>query len=350
MTYIPFHRKYRPKTFNDIVGQGAQILILKKSVQLNKLSPVLLFAGERGTGKTSTARVIAKVLNCPNVKNEEPCNDCKVCQAIDEGRFLDVIELDAGSYSTVDRIQTLIETVKYPVRDGKVKVYIIDECHNLSKRAWDVFLKTIEEPVTKIQFIFCTTALDKVPDTVKSRCQTYYFKPISEAEIVQRLKYVCQKENVQIDEIILKVIAKKSKGAIRDALNLLEQYILLDDKEMMKFLGYMTKGQVEHFLKLIINQDFPGAVKYAEKIMLPFDTIVESCIDYLTQSFVRNVGYANTIDAKLRIEILKEIASWKCGLSKTLDKQLFFKLHLLLLIEKLKGESITKQDKTNYSW
>ena len=225
LTYTALYREWRPKTFNDVVGQEHITTTLKNQILNNRIAHAYLFCGTRGTGKTSTAKVFAKALNCLNLKEGEPCNKCEMCRKINEGLAIDVTELDAASNNGVDKIRDIIDDVKYPPQESKYKVYIMDEVHMLSAGAVNAFLKTLEEPPNNVIFILATTDPQKLPITILSRCQRFDFKRISNEDIIKRLKVVCNESNIEITDSALNIIAVLSEGAMRDALSILERCI-----------------------------------------------------------------------------------------------------------------------------
>ena len=194
--YLALYRKWRPKTFDDLVGQDAVSKILTASIEQNRIGHSYLFSGPRGTGKTSTAKILAKSLNCIHGPTAHPCGECENCRKLDEGTSMDVMEIDAASNRGIDEIRSLRDTVKFAPVDGKFKVYIIDEVHMLTIEAFNALLKTIEEPPPQVVFILATTEIHKVPATIKSRCQRYDFRRISERTIFDRLKYVAMADFV----------------------------------------------------------------------------------------------------------------------------------------------------------
>ena len=192
MVYIPFAKKYRPKRFGEVVGQTAAVRTLKNAIKTNRVANAYIFAGPRGVGKTTIARILAKALNCLNPTPEgEPCGECEHCRSIDKGNFPDLVEIDAASNRGIDDIRQLKESVSYAPIKGKYKVYIIDEAHMLTKEAFNALLKTLEEPPPRTVFVLCTTELDKIIPTIQSRCQRVIFKKIPEGLIVERLKEIC---------------------------------------------------------------------------------------------------------------------------------------------------------------
>lgn len=225
MSYQVTARKWRPLKFDDVVGQQHVSNTLRNALAQNRLAHAFIFSGTRGCGKTTTARILARAVNCLAPKNFEPCNECEICKEIIEGRSLDVIEIDGASNRGVDEIRNLRDSVRYAPTRGKKKVYIIDEVHMLTKEAFNALLKTLEEPPPHILFIFATTELRKVPATILSRCQRYDFRRISIEEIVQRLKFIAQQENITIDDDALLTIAKKGDGSMRDAQSIFDQVV-----------------------------------------------------------------------------------------------------------------------------
>lgn len=225
MAYQALYRKWRPRTFDDVVGQEAITDTLKNSLIRGKVSHAFLFAGPRGTGKTSCAKIFAKALNCLNLQEGEPCNDCSNCLAADQGAMPDIIEMDAASNNSVDEIRDLLDKVHYAPTEGKYKVYIIDEVHMLSISAFNALLKTLEEPPASVVFILATTELQKVPATIISRTQRYNFKRFSNEAMVQRMEYILGQEGVEYEDKALKVIAQVADGGMRDALSILDQLL-----------------------------------------------------------------------------------------------------------------------------
>lgn len=224
--YIVSARKYRPSTFNSVVGQKSLTTTLKNAILSGKLAHAYLFCGPRGVGKTSCARIFAKTINCMNLTPEgEACNTCESCQSFDEQRSLNIHELDAASNNSVDDIRSLIEQVRIPPQVGKYKVYIIDEVHMLSQAAFNAFLKTLEEPPHYAVFILATTEKHKILPTILSRCQVYDFSRISVSDAVEHLQYVAKEENVTAEPEALNVIAQKADGGMRDALSIFDQVI-----------------------------------------------------------------------------------------------------------------------------
>ena len=224
--YIVSARKYRPATFDSVVGQAALTTTLKNAIKNNKLAHAYLFCGPRGVGKTSCARIFAKTINCMNLTPEgEACNTCESCRSFNEQRSLNIHELDAASNNSVDDIRSLIEQVRIPPQVGRYKVYIIDEVHMLSQAAFNAFLKTLEEPPHYAIFILATTEKHKILPTILSRCQVYDFARISVADAVRHLQYVAQKEGVQAEAEALNVIAQKADGGMRDALSIFDQCV-----------------------------------------------------------------------------------------------------------------------------
>ena len=220
-----YYRKWRPKTFSDVVGQPVVVKILKQAIGLGKLSHAYLFTGPRGTGKTSTARILAKSVNCINSVEGEPCNSCDICEDANKGNLVDVIEIDAASKGLVDDIRDLREQVYSHPYKAKNKVYIIDEAHMLTTQAGNAFLKILEEPPKHIIFILCTTELLKIPATIVSRCQKYDFRRISQKDLVERLSSVSLLEGIQIEKEALRTISRAASGSLRDAENILEQLV-----------------------------------------------------------------------------------------------------------------------------
>ena len=221
--YQALYRKYRPQTFDDVVGQAAVTQTLKNQLQSGRLSHAYLFTGSRGTGKTSSAKILAKAVNCLNPQDGNPCNCCEACRTIDSGACMDVLEIDAASNNGVDNVRDLRDDAVYTPSQVKMRVYIIDEVHMLSISAFNALLKIIEEPPEHLLFILATTELHKVPATILSRCQRFSFRRISQEDIASRLQYVAYQENIDLDDSAARVLARLADGGMRDGLSLLDQ-------------------------------------------------------------------------------------------------------------------------------
>ncbi len=221
--YQALYRKYRPQTFDDLVGQSAVTQTLKNQLQTGKLSHAYLLTGSRGTGKTSSAKILAKAVNCTDLQNGNPCNRCESCRSIDDGSCMDVLEIDAASNNGVDNIRDLRDDAIYSPSQVKMRVYIIDEVHMLSLSAFNALLKIIEEPPEHLLFILATTELHKVPATILSRCQRFAFRRIGQEDIAARLQYVAYQENIDLDDSAARVLARMADGGLRDGLSLLDQ-------------------------------------------------------------------------------------------------------------------------------
>ena len=225
MTHLALARKYRPQRFADLVGQDPVRTTLERAVATGRAAHAYLFAGPRGSGKTTTARLLAKALNCERRKDgeSEPCNECRSCLEITAGNSLDVLEIDGASNRGIEEIRNLRENVKYSPSGGKSKVYIIDEAHQLTDFAWNALLKTLEEPPSHVRFVFATTEPLEVPDTIASRCQVFEFRRLRSEELVAHLQTIAAAEKVTLDPEAAALIARASEGSVRDALSRLDQ-------------------------------------------------------------------------------------------------------------------------------
>ena len=245
MSYLVLARKYRPQTFDELVGQAHITELLRKSIESGRIAHAFLFCGPRGIGKTSCARILAKSLNCQNGPTLKPCGECPACLEIANGNSFDVIEIDGASNRGIDEIRTLRENVKFAPSYGRYKIYIVDEVHMLTSDAFNALLKTLEEPPEHVKFIFATTEVHKVPATILSRCQRFDFKRIQVEIIMDNLKGICVKENLKANEEALFAIAKASQGSMRDALSILDQLSALSDKGIDAADVFSMLGMVE---------------------------------------------------------------------------------------------------------
>ena len=254
------YRVYRPKTFEDVVGQEHIVKTLKNQIKNNNIGHAYLFSGTRGTGKTSTAKIFARAVNCLNPINEEPCNECEICIDTLNDNIMDIVEIDAASNNSVDDIRELRESVKYTPSKAKYKVYIIDEVHMLSQGAFNALLKTLEEPPSYVIFILATTEPHKIPATILSRCQRFDFKRVSSKDIADRMSYICEKENIQAEDKALSLIARNSQGALRDALSILDQCMSfgnekIEHNDVIELLGTVNIDELFELSQSIIDCD-----------------------------------------------------------------------------------------------
>lgn len=273
MSYKALYREWRPKNFEDIIGQEHITITLKNEIINKRTSHAYLFCGTRGTGKTSTAKVFAKALNCLKPKNGEPCNECEMCLKINDGLAIDVVELDAASNNGVDKIREIIEDVKYPPQEANFKVYIMDEVHMLSMGAVNAFLKTLEEPPKNVVFILATTDPQRLPITILSRCQRFDFKRINKEQIVSRLRKITVEKGIFADDRSLNLIARVSDGAMRDSLSILEQAISMgnekvDYNSLLKILGLVTNDNLFRLIDAIIERNIEKSMLIIEELAM----------------------------------------------------------------------------------
>lgn len=302
MSYFVFSRKYRPQKFVDVIAQKHISETLTKAIENDRVSQAYLFCGVRGTGKTSVARILAKRLNCANPVGAEPCDACDSCLNIVKGNSLDILEIDAASHTSVEDIRELRESIKYAPVGGKHKVYIIDEVHRLSGSAFDALLKTLEEPPAHAVFIFATTEVHKVPQTILSRCQRYDFKRIPESELKSALRAIAEKEGLKITDDALAELAKRGDGSLRDSLSILDQvaswqHDLIDMKLLTDALGILARSEYRAILNLIRE-------KNAAAIISRIDEVLKSGIG--TTEFVR--GFQEELRMLLVFRVAPDIA------------------------------------------
>jgi len=286
MPYINFARKYRPQSFEELFGQEAVQKTLKNAIKEGRIAQAYLFAGPRGVGKTSAARILSKALNCEKGPTPDPCNQCPSCGEITSGTSMDVVEIDGASHTQVENVREIRDAVKYLPTRGRYKVYIIDEVHMLSNAAFNALLKTLEEPPPHTVFIMATTEPRKLPLTVISRCQRYEFKPISVELTERKLREVAQQEGVKIDQEAIVLLAMRAEGSLRDALSLLEQAVSFAggtvNREMVEaLLGVLPKERIHRLSEEILKKDTSKILQLVDELYFQgFDikSIVESLV------------------------------------------------------------------------
>jgi len=273
MPYIALYRKWRPLVFEDIVEQEHVVKTLKHSVMTGRIAHAYLFCGTRGTGKTTTAHILSRAINCLNPKEGDPCNECEICKGIISGSILDVLEIDAASNNSVDNIREIRDEVIYAPSRAKYKVYIIDEVHMLSSGAFNALLKTLEEPPAHVVFILATTEPHKLPATILSRCQRFDFRRISVESIMGRLDEIAQASGVRVQKEALRLIARLSDGALRDAISLLDQCISLGGTEIsyndvLSVVGIVNDTFMADVVDAVSNRDIRRMLELIEKLVM----------------------------------------------------------------------------------
>ena len=267
--HIALPLKYRPSTFEDVVGQEHVVKTLRHAIEANRIANAYLFIGPRGIGKTTLSRIFAKALNCTSPNGVEPCGECENCREIASGHSLDVVELDAASHNKVEDVKPIIETVQFRPAKSKYKIFIIDECHMLTNAAWNALLKTLEEPPSHVRFIFATTEGDKVLATIVSRCQRFDLRRIQASDIFARLKYICGKENITAEDDALLAIARGADGGMRDALSSLDQLMAftgdkITENDALGVFGLVSRSALESLAGSILKGDTAGILQSIE--------------------------------------------------------------------------------------
>lgn len=285
--YQALYRKFRPQTFEYVVGQEHIVKTLKNQIKTGRVSHAYLFCGTRGTGKTSTAKIFAKAINCLEPVDGEPCNRCELCTAANEGRSVNVIEIDAASNNGVDNIREIREEVKYPPSEGRYKVYIIDEVHMLSPGAYNALLKTLEEPPKHVIFILATTDPQKIPATILSRCQRFDFRRISASEIAKTLKGYCDQEGIDADDEALFLVARLADGSMRDSLSILDQCtaFYFDEKltkdKVLEIVGAADDSVLFDLTDKIAAKDADGLINIVDDLMIKGRDAGQFVSDYI---------------------------------------------------------------------
>lgn len=300
MDYQVSARKYRPGTFDDVIGQSHVVQTLMNSIATKRIAHAFLFSGTRGVGKTTVARILAKALNCEQGPTGTPCNTCANCQEITQGTSVDVVEIDGASNTSVDDVREIRENVKFTPFRGQYRVYIIDEVHMLSNSAFNALLKTLEEPPSHVVFIFATTEIHKIPATILSRCQHYNFRRISKAEIVQRLRHVADQDGLTIEDRSLMALARASEGSMRDGLSLLDQIIAFGGKairhqDLEALLGAVPHERVRAMVEAVIEQDSAKALQVIAGLLDQGHDLRAYCADLV--EYVRNMLVAAVVPA-----------------------------------------------------
>ncbi len=352
--YIPLYRKYRPQTFHDLIGQENIVHALSNAIKLNRIAHAYLLCGPRGTGKTSSARILAKSLNCKEGPTLTPCGKCPACLDIMNSIPVDVIEIDAASNRSVEDTQAILEKIRYVPVNGRYKIYVIDEVHMLSNHAFNALLKTLEEPPENVIFILATTEPHKVLDTIISRCQRFDFRRITTDDIVKRLEYISQQENINISKEALYAIAKNSQGGMRDALALLDQISVLgvnkqiEVEDINEILGKISYETLSEITQYIIDSDCTKSVPLIDKIYSKGNEPVQ-IVTNLIQYF-RDLMIAKNCSDKELIYSLTALNETNFDKAKE-QSQAFTVSEIITIIDRLSYYATQIKDTTNkYLW
>ena len=316
MGYTALYRKFRPQTFAEMVGQEHITRTLRNQIMANRVGHAYLFNGGRGTGKTTSAKVLARAINCLNPKDGEPCNECEICKAALNGSLTDIVEMDAASNNSVEDIRSIREEVNFLPTKAKYRVYIIDEVHMLSQGAFNALLKTLEEPPEHVKFILATTEPQKLPATILSRCQRFDFKRISNEDIIKRLEIVCKESNIEITKQALNIIASLAEGAMRDALSILERCVQdgennIDEDKIKELVGIPKITYIHSITEAIIKYNIDEAMASITKVLdegKDLNNLIWEIIKYIKDILMVKTGQKLTIYNEADFENLKKLA------------------------------------------
>lgn len=376
MSYVALYRKYRPYKLSDVVGQTTNVELLKNIIENKKISHAYIFSGPRGTGKTSIAKIFARSVNCENPVDGDICEQCEMCKKMLDNN-LDIIEIDAASNNGVDEIREIRENSKLVPSALKYKIYIIDEAHMLSTSAFNALLKTLEEPPKHVIFILATTEINKIPLTVLSRCMRLDFKKIDDTSLLNRLKYILEKENRKLPEDVLKEIVRLSNGGLRDAINYLDQSISIENitvdklydltgeisqEDIKQMFDFILKNDVGNILKKInyFSESSKNYVLISEKMLIYIRDVLiyQSMPDYFETEYKNDLKQFDDLDSDILYETSKILISLSSELKKTNNQKLTFEIYMIMITEiinKTRKKSVDenksndiKEDKSNH--